>query len=752
MKSAPRQTVPIRLAALFLLVSTFAGRPIVAQAPAADDVNFTHLARQGNFELLLASLKSDHDVASDGLGASLIDNLEAFCAHRAAMLRQREEAYETAMAELAEQTALGELEEALSKALEAHNLVADPEAMRSDPRVQTLVSRTAEAALAAEQEGDWIEALSFYRAVDLLYDNSSPEYHAHVSRALKRVRVLRLYAPRRLYDFSVARAQEEDREDEIQPFNDEDANWEERLKGSNRRIVDEVLRYTTAKHITGPSLAKLTEGAVDGLLVLLDSREALAETFPTLADDDAVGRFRIGLLDIRDLVRHRKRSLNMDVARDKVIRPVFKLNDATVKLPEIVISHEMAEGAVAGLDDFTSIIWPYDKETFSRNTKGNFYGVGIQIALKHNPELHREELLVVSPLPDSPAYRAGVKADDIIDTVDDRPTKRWSLDRAVREITGPEGTVVTLGIKRDGEETLLYFPITRAQIEIASVRGWELVPDGSGQWDYWIDPNLRIGYVRLSQFIPETAGDLDKAFETMRHDGPIAALILDLRYNPGGLLKSAIEISDRFIADGAIVSTVGANRIGLTPAFRAQPRNTQPPIPIVVLINQHSASASEIVAGALQDWDKGRIIGVRSFGKGSVQDLLPLDRRKAYLKLTTQYYMLPRGRIIHREPTATQWGIRPDLSVKMTSKQTKKVLEVRRETDVIRSKEELAAITMRELQEEIPEEERIPSADDILNESLDPQLQTALLLLKTQLLAERFPVTRSEEATAEAIQ
>ena len=114
--------------------------------------------------------------------------------------------------------------------------------------------------------------------------------------------------------------------------------------------------------------------------------------------------------------------------------------------------------------------------------------------------------------------------------------------------------------------------------------------------------------------------------------------------------------------------------------------------------------------------------------------------------------MLPRGRIIHREPTATQWGIRPDLSVKMTSKQTKKVLEVRRETDVIRSKEELATSTMRELQEEIPEEDRIPSADDILNESLDPQLQAALLLLKTQLLAERFPVTRSEEATAEAIQ
>lgn len=718
-------------------------------APTEPHFSFNHLAEHGKFDDLLTSLKRNPQVVVDPLGASLIENLEQFGAHRAASLQERDAAYKIAMAELAELTAEGTLGEAMSKALEAHGLAVNPDAMREDPRVQTLVEQAVETARQGEIDGDWVEAASFYRAVDLLYDNSSTLHHANVKRALRRIRMLRLYAPQHLYDLSVARLREDGKEDEIQPYQEEADTWDVRLNGAKRKILDEVLAYTATKHITGPSFADLAVGAIDSVLVLLDARDAIGTTFPSLRDEAAVARFRTFLEEKKALARHRHRSLRRPTVWHDIIEPIYEMNDQTVFLPDEVITHALAEGAVSDLDDFTSIIWPYDKETFSRNTKGNFFGVGIQIALQFNAKLKRDELHVVSPLPDSPAYRAGVKADDIIATVDDQPTDRWSLDRAVREITGPEKTVVTLGIKRDGHEALILYPITRARIEIQSVRGWQLIPDGSGQWEYWIDRDHRIGYIRLSQFIPETADDLDQAFNAMQRDGKVEALILDLRYNPGGLLKSAIEISDRFIERGEIVSTVGANRIRTTPAFRAQRRNTQRQVPVAILINQHSASASEIVAGALQDWHKGTIVGVRSFGKGSVQDLFPLDHRKAYLKLTTQYYMLPHGRIIHREPTATQWGIDPDLQVKMTNEQTRRSLEFRREADVLRTEEEIATAA-REPVEDDADDQRIHTAEDILAESLDPQLQTALLLLKTRLLSQRFAVTQSAGATADA--
>ena len=231
MKSLPIRNPAIGAIGVAWLASIAIGAPA-----AAESVSLAHLAQQGEFEQLLTSLKGEPQVASDPLGASLISNLQGFCAHRADTLQQRQEAYESAMTELDEQAAKEELDEALVKALEAHNLAVDPVAMRSDVRVQALIDRTAETAREAEAEGDWVEAMSLYRAIDLLYDNSSTEHHANLKRALRRVKVLRLYAPRRLYDLAVARAhernagkEEEDKEDEIQPYLEEEDTWEARL-------------------------------------------------------------------------------------------------------------------------------------------------------------------------------------------------------------------------------------------------------------------------------------------------------------------------------------------------------------------------------------------------------------------------------------------------------------------------------------------------------------------------------------------
>ena len=196
-----------------------------------------------------------------------------------------------------------------------------------------------------------------------------------------------------------------------------------------------------------------------------------------------------------------------------------------------------------------------------------------------------------------------------------------------------------LGIKRG--QKILEKDIRRAQIEIESIRGWQLEPDDT--LNYYIDSKRRIGYVRLSQFIPRSETDLDLAINQMRSNRGLDALILDLRFNPGGLLKTAIDVTNRFLAKGLIVSTIDAEG-NQTSSRNARPDFCHPQIPLVILITQTSASASEIVSGALQDHNLATIVGVRSYGKGSVQDLFAIatndatSEPSAMLKLTTHYY------------------------------------------------------------------------------------------------------------------
>jgi carboxyl-terminal processing protease len=220
----------------------------------------------------------------------------------------------------------------------------------------------------------------------------------------------------------------------------------------------------------------------------------------------------------------------------------------------------------------------------------------------------------------------------------------------------------------------------------------------------------------------------------MEKDNGLSSLIIDLRGNPGGLLSSAVDISDRFVGEGTIVSTVNsANKE--TKRYEAKAEHSYRRFPIIILVNQGSASASEIVSGAIQDYQRGLIVGNRSFGKGSVQDLFPMDRdNKSFLKLTTQYYKLPAGRIIHRKPGDKVWGINPDLEVKMTTTQVADMIKYRQDVDVIRGDNDKPD----------PKVE-VATAAKMLEKGMDPQLSAALLVLKTGLVAEHVAIAAKDE-------
>jgi carboxyl-terminal processing protease len=249
---------------------------------------------------------------------------------------------------------------------------------------------------------------------------------------------------------------------------------------------------------------------------------------------------------------------------------------------------------------------------------------------------------VIAPIDDTPAQRAGVEAGDLVIRLDDTPVKGLTLSDAVKIMRGKPGTDITLTIVREGEEKPLKITITRAIIKVKSVKS-RILEDG-------------FGYVRVSQFQSSTAENMVAAIEKLeKENGPLKGMVLDLRNNPGGVLNGAVAVSDAFLEKGLIVYTEGRvadSRL----RFNATPDDVLHGVPLVVLVNQGSASASEIVAGALQDHRRAIIVGSQTFGKGSVQTIVPLNNKTA-VKLTTARYYTPSGRSIQAE------GIVPDITL-----------------------------------------------------------------------------------------
>ena len=293
------------------------------------------------------------------------------------------------------------------------------------------------------------------------------------------------------------------------------------------------------------------------------------------------------------------------------------------------------QGMVQSLDPHSSLLPPEAFEDLQIDTKGKFTGIGIHITMKDG------FVTVISPIEDTPAYKAGIIAQDRIIKVDGKPVK--DLREAVNMMRGPKGTHVSVTIAREGEKEPIDFELVRDVIPIVSVKE--------------VDLKNGYGYIRLSQFSGSTTKELEAALEKMESAKvPLKGLILDLRNNGGGLLNQAIQVSDLFLEEGKILSIKGRNRKN-TKEYMATPDKVSRKYPIVVLINGGSASASEIVAGALQDQKRALILGTTSFGKGSVQTVETL-RDGSGLKLTIARYYTPNGRSIQAK------GIEPDIFLK----------------------------------------------------------------------------------------
>jgi carboxyl-terminal processing protease len=334
------------------------------------------------------------------------------------------------------------------------------------------------------------------------------------------------------------------------------------------------------------------------------------------------------------------------------------------------------EGMLAGLDPFSNYIPEDEMDEFNKATRGRFGGIGIQIGMRHGL------LTVISPLEGTPAYKAGVMAGDMIIEIDGKSTDGIRLDEAVKKLTGDPGSKVTIKVRHMTGD-MAEITITRELIEVHTVKGFRRADDQ--KWDWMVDKEKKIGYIRVASFVENTVPDMQEALKQLQADG-MKALIIDLRFDPGGILKTAIEMCDLFVADGIIVQTKGRT----TPYWEATARKegTLPFFPMVVLVNQFSASASEIVSGCLQDHHRAIIVGERTFGKGSVQNVIPLDGESAALKLTTSKYYLPSGRNIHREEDMTdkdEWGVVPDILIPMTPEEYVNIIRLRQEADVLQN-------------------------------------------------------------------
>jgi len=295
------------------------------------------------------------------------------------------------------------------------------------------------------------------------------------------------------------------------------------------------------------------------------------------------------------------------------------------------------DGMLSSLDPHSGFMSPEIYKEMKVDTRGEFGGLGIEISIKD------EILTIVAPLEDTPAFRVGLQAGDQIVKIGDQFTKEMEIMEAVQLMRGAPGTSVTITVMRPGFESPQPFTIEREIIKVKSVKS---KPLGDG-----------FGYIRLTQFQERSGKDLGKALDKLREEnnGPLQGLVLDLRNNPGGLLDQAVEVADQFLDEGLIVSTRGREEDAQM-EFSAMHNGTEPDYPLVVLINGGSASASEIVAGALQDHGRAVIMGTQSFGKGSVQTIIPLNDNSG-LRLTTAKYYTPNGTSIQAR------GIIPDIEV-----------------------------------------------------------------------------------------
>jgi carboxyl-terminal processing protease len=368
------------------------------------------------------------------------------------------------------------------------------------------------------------------------------------------------------------------------------------------------------------------------------------------------------------------------------------------------------KGMLSSLDPHSQFMDPDTYREMQIETKGEFGGLGIVITIRE------QFLTVVTPIEDTPAYRAGLKSGDRIVKIDDKPTKDFTLFEAVKGMRGKPGTDVHLTVLRENVNHLLEFTVTRDVIEIQSVKEARIL-------------EASIGYIKLVEFQEKTKEEMAEALEKLDKEG-MKSLILDLRNNPGGLLNSSVDVTEFFIPQGELVVSTKGRMKSQSMEFKAKGKKTYQDLPMVVLINEGSASAAEIVAGAIRDHQRGILLGAKSFGKGSVQTVSPL-RDGSAVRLTTAKYYTPSGQTIH------ETGIEPDVKVEVTAEERSKIAE--RKVEVI---DEVDVVEEEKGEEEEKggqgKEKEGQEKVEAVKEVYDTQLARAVDLIKGIQVWQRF--------------
>jgi len=402
---------------------------------------------------------------------------------------------------------------------------------------------------------------------------------------------------------------------------------------------------------------------------------------------------------------------------------VLDLNKSTINLPRTVLIAQFVEATLSTLDPYTVIVWPRQVQDFEQMMTSEFTGIGIEISKKEGM------LTVASLLLDTPAFNSNLDAGDVIEEVDGVETKDMSLFCAAKKIKGAVGTPVKLKVRRSDDDKkvddkLFDVTIIRDRITVPTVRGWQR--SQAGKWLHMIDEKNKIGFVRLTSFSSDTASGLEKVLFALEKRG-LKGLILDLRFNTGGLLDSAVAVVDMFVEEGVIVKRQSG--FGRMPIYEtANKKGTHPNYPLVILINSNSASASEIVAGALVDekYKRAILVGTRTHGKGSVQGITGYLGGGAQLKYTMAYYHLPSGQRVESRGAMEKldrkdWGVAPNVEVELRSDELKKMIEAQRDNDVLVKANHNGAndYKKRTIEETL---------------AVDPQLAVGLLIIQSKLI------------------